>query len=46
MAKGLGRGGMGREVNIGARPEEPEPEKLWTPYRDGAREDENYISLS
>jgi hypothetical protein len=35
---------MGREIKIGIRQEEAEPESLWTPYRDGAREDANGLS--
>jgi hypothetical protein len=47
MAKGLGRGRIGREVIVETdRGQSEDAPPRWKPYRDGARLDENYIDLT
>ena len=45
MAKGLGRGKMGRENLAASQLTEPEPAP-WKVHRDGGRRDDNYIELT
>jgi hypothetical protein len=45
MAKGLGRRKIGKQITVTAARDHPAP-ALWTPRRDSAHRDENYIHVT
>ena len=46
MAKGLGRGRIGKTVQVKGGRSAPSAGPAWKPYRKGCRQDFNYIALS